>query len=67
MAEYSDWEPHVTVAVVVEREGRFLMVEEEAELGRVVYNQPAGHVEKGETLEQAAVREALEEEEEDHG
>ncbi|HEX6590741.1 MAG TPA: NUDIX hydrolase [Moraxellaceae bacterium] len=61
MAEYSDWEPHVTVAVVVEREGRFLMVEEEAELGRVVYNQPAGHVEKGETLEQAAVREALEE------
>lgn len=61
MAEYNDWEPHVTVAVVVEREGRFLMVEEEAELGRVVYNQPAGHVEKGETLEQAAVREALEE------
>ncbi len=55
------WEPHVTVAVVVERDGRFLMVEEEAELGRVVYNQPAGHVEKGETLEQAAVREAREE------
>jgi 8-oxo-dGTP pyrophosphatase MutT (NUDIX family) len=55
------WEPHVTVAVVVERDGRFLMVEEEAELGRVVYNQPAGHVETGETLEQAAVREALEE------
>ncbi len=55
------WEPHVTVAVVVERDGRFLVVEESAEQGRVVYNQPAGHVEKGETLEQAAVREALEE------
>lgn len=61
MAENTAWEPHVTVAVVVERDGRFLVVEEEAELGRVVYNQPAGHVEKGETLEQAAVREALEE------
>jgi 8-oxo-dGTP pyrophosphatase MutT (NUDIX family) len=46
---------------VVERDGRFLVVEEAAEQGRVVYNQPAGHVEKGETLEQAAVREALEE------
>ncbi len=55
------WEPHVTVAVVIEQDGRFLVVEEKAELGRVVYNQPAGHVEKGETLEQAAVREALEE------
>ena len=55
------WEPHVTVAVVVERDGRFLVVEENAERGRIVYNQPAGHVEKGETLEQAAVREALEE------
>lgn len=55
------WEPHVTVAVVVERDGRFLLVEEHAEGGRLVYNQPAGHVEKGETLEQAAVREALEE------
>lgn len=61
MVEKTVWEPHVTVAVVVERDGRFLLVEEAAELGRVVYNQPAGHVEKGETLEQAAVREALEE------
>ncbi|MDI1302982.1 MAG: NUDIX hydrolase [bacterium] len=59
------WEPHMTVAVVVEKtvdnDRRFLLVEERAELGRLVYNQPAGHVEKGETLEQAAVREALEE------
>jgi 8-oxo-dGTP pyrophosphatase MutT (NUDIX family) len=55
------WEPHVTVAVVVQRDNRFLLVEERAELMQLVYNQPAGHVEKGETLEQAAVREALEE------
>lgn len=55
------WAPHVTVAVVVEKEGRFLLVEETAESGRVVYNQPAGHVEQGETLIEAAVREALEE------
>ena len=56
----------MTVAVLVERDGRFLLVEESADslserTGRLVYNQPAGHVEKGETLEQAAVREALEE------
>lgn len=55
------WAPHVTVAVVIEREGRFLLVEERAEAERIVYNQPAGHVEKGESLEQAACREALEE------
>jgi len=55
------WAPHVTVAVVVERAGRFLLVEEQAEAARIVYNQPAGHVEKGESLETAACREALEE------
>lgn len=55
------WEPHVTVAVVVERDGRFLLVEEVSDRSAVVLNQPAGHVEQGETLEQAAVREALEE------
>ena len=55
------WEPHITVAVVVEREGRFLLVEEQSERSDMVLNQPAGHVEQGETLEQAAVREALEE------
>jgi ADP-ribose pyrophosphatase YjhB (NUDIX family) len=49
------------VAVVVERDGRFLLVEEHAEASRIVYNQPAGHVEKGESLEFAARREALEE------
>ena len=55
------WEPHVTVAVVVEREGRFLLVEEVSDRSEVVFNHPAGHVEQGETLEQAAIREALEE------
>ena len=52
--------PHVTVATVVERDGRFLLVREEAD-GAVVYNQPAGHVECGESLLDAAVRETLEE------
>lgn len=55
------WAPHVTVAVIVEKDDRFLLVEETVEAGRVVYNQPAGHVEQGETLVQAAAREALEE------
>lgn len=56
------WQPHVTVAVIVEREGTFLLVEEETITSHVdVYNQPAGHVEQGETLIEAAKREALEE------
>ena len=54
------WAPHVTVAAVVERGGRFLLVEEEAD-GAVVLNQPAGHLDPGESLPQAAAREALEE------
>ncbi|WP_341938402.1 NUDIX hydrolase [Marinimicrobium sp. C2-29] len=54
------WAPHVTVATVVERNGRFLFVYEEAE-GRRVYNQPAGHLEPNESLTDAAVRETLEE------
>jgi 8-oxo-dGTP pyrophosphatase MutT (NUDIX family) len=54
------WKPNVTVAAVVEREGRFLLVEEEAD-GALVLNQPAGHLDKGESLEQAMVRETLEE------
>ena len=55
-----DWKPAVTVAAVIERGGRFLLVEEIAE-GRQVYNQPAGHWERGETLVEACAREALEE------
>jgi len=54
------WKPSVTVAAVMERAGRFCLVEEEAD-GRLVYNQPAGHWEAGETLAAACAREALEE------
>ncbi len=54
------WTPHLTVAAVIEREGRFLMVEENDD-GRIVLNQPAGHVEELETLSEAVVRETLEE------
>jgi 8-oxo-dGTP pyrophosphatase MutT (NUDIX family) len=50
----------VTVAAVVERGGRFLLVEERVG-GRVVLNQPAGHLEPGESLLDAAIREAREE------
>ncbi len=54
------WKPDVTVAALVEREGRFLLVEERIG-GRVVFNQPAGHVEDGESLREAVIRETLEE------
>jgi len=54
------WKPSVTVAAVIERDGAFLLVEEEAN-GRIVFNQPAGHWERGESLEEACAREALEE------
>ena len=54
------WTPHVTVAAVIEREGKFLFIEEEDE-GMPVFNQPAGHWEPGETLTEASIREALEE------
>ena len=52
--------PELTVAAVVERNGRFMVVEERV-AGRLVINQPAGHVEPGESLVQAVIREALEE------
>ena len=53
---------HLTVACVIERDGRFLMVRETDKVtGETVYNQPAGHVEAGETLKEAALRETLEE------
>lgn len=54
------WRPHVTVACVVAQGDRYLMVEEEVG-GRLVYNQPAGHLDDGESLRHAAVRETLEE------
>jgi ADP-ribose pyrophosphatase YjhB (NUDIX family) len=55
-----DWQPHITVATVIEDQGRFLLVEEMAE-GRAVLNQPAGHLEANESLLKAAIRETLEE------
>ena len=54
------WKPDVTVAAVIEREQRFLLVEERIR-GRLVLNQPAGHLEDGESLLAAVVREVLEE------
>lgn len=54
------WAPHVTVAAVIRREDRYLMVEE-APGGQVVLNQPAGHLERDETLVEAVAREVQEE------
>jgi ADP-ribose pyrophosphatase YjhB (NUDIX family) len=54
------WQPDVTVATVVVRDGRLLCVEERAH-GRLVLNQPAGHLEPDEALADAALRETLEE------
>ncbi|MGR8920885.1 MAG: NUDIX hydrolase [Gammaproteobacteria bacterium] len=54
------WKPHVVTATVVERDGRYLIVEEMIE-GRRVFNQPAGHLDPGETLLDCARRETLEE------
>jgi 8-oxo-dGTP pyrophosphatase MutT (NUDIX family) len=55
-----NWKPNVTVAAVIERDGRFLLVEEETSLG-LRFNQPAGHLDEGESLLEAVVRETLEE------
>ena len=54
------WNPEVTVAAIVEVDGRFLMVEERV-AGNLVLNQPAGHLEDRETLLDAVVRETREE------
>ena len=54
------WKPHVTVAAIIERDQRFLMVEEHTEQGRR-FNQPAGHLESGESLLDAVTREVQEE------
>ncbi|MBO7863075.1 NUDIX hydrolase [Burkholderia pseudomallei] len=54
------WTPHVTVAAIVERDGRFLVIEEHTSSGLRV-NQPSGHLEAGETLVEAVARETLEE------
>lgn len=54
------WKPNVTVAAVIEQAGRFLLVEEETADGPM-FNQPAGHLEKGETLLAGVSREVQEE------
>ncbi|BCB26332.1 NUDIX hydrolase [Sulfurimicrobium lacus] len=54
------WKPHVTVAAVIEQDGKFLLVEEETDDGPL-FNQPAGHWEPGETLTDGVIREAQEE------
>jgi 8-oxo-dGTP pyrophosphatase MutT (NUDIX family) len=54
------WRPDLTVAAIVQRQDRFLIVEERI-AGRLVLNQPAGHVEDGESILTAATRETLEE------
>lgn len=54
------WKAHVTVAAVIEQTGRFLLVEEETDEG-LRYNQPAGHLDPGESLVAAVRRETVEE------
>ncbi len=54
------WAFYVTVATIIERDNRYLMVYEESD-GKKVYNQPAGHLDPNETLLDAAIRETLEE------
>lgn len=55
-----DWMPRVTVSAVTERDGNFLLVEENVR-GNIVINNPAGHLENNETLIEAVIREVLEE------
>ena len=54
------WKPNTTVAAIIERDNKFLLVEEITERGNR-FNQPAGHLEDGETLIQAVIRETMEE------
>ncbi len=54
------WKPHVVVAAVIEQDGRFLLVEEQTADG-LRFNQPAGHLEEGESLLDAVRREVFEE------
>jgi 8-oxo-dGTP pyrophosphatase MutT (NUDIX family) len=54
------WKPNTTVAAIIEQDGKFLLVEETTDRGNR-YNQPAGHLEDGESLIQAVIRETMEE------
>jgi phosphatase NudJ len=60
MATPARWKPTVTVAAVIEHGGRFLLIEEETKLG-LKLNNPAGHLDPGETPAQGCTREVLEE------
>lgn len=60
MSNPERWKPSVTVAAVVERDGRYLMVEEQTREG-LRLNNPAGHLDPGESLLEAVKREVLEE------
>jgi 8-oxo-dGTP pyrophosphatase MutT (NUDIX family) len=54
------WKPNATVAAIIEQNGKFLLVEETTDRGNR-FNQPAGHLEDGESLLQAVIRETMEE------
>ena len=54
------WKPNITVAAIIEQDGKFLLVEEHTSQG-VLFNQPAGHLESDESLLAAVARETLEE------
>ena len=56
----NQWKPNTTVAAIIEQNGKFLLVEEHTDRGNR-YNQPAGHLEDGESLIQAVKRETMEE------
>jgi ADP-ribose pyrophosphatase YjhB (NUDIX family) len=57
-----EWAPHVTVATIIEQDGKYLLVHEyDSFRQQMVYNQPAGHWDEGETLRDAAIRETREE------
>ena len=60
MDDAQRFKPHVTVAAIIERDGRFLLVEEHTPRG-LCLNNPAGHLEPAESLVQGCVREVLEE------
>lgn len=60
MSNPERWRPNVTVAAIVERDGRFLVVEEDTRDG-LKLNNPAGHLDPGESLVEAVVREVIEE------
>ena len=60
MNDAQRFKPHVTVAAIIERDGRFLLVEEHTPRG-LCLNNPAGHLEPAESLVQGCVREVLEE------